>query len=80
MVLLEINIFNAQEVSSELKHIITLWFHHWLCGSQDSEEGEWNNTAQENNKTYRKRKFSESNDYALNEGKWWAVIVVNMRA
>jgi len=36
-----------------------------------------NNTAQGDNKTYRKRKYSKSNDYALNKGKWQVVILVD---
>jgi len=52
--------FLTSEVSSEVKHTTTLWFHHWPCGSQDNKKGERNNTAQRDNKTHRKHKYSES--------------------
>jgi len=37
-----------------MKYVTMLWFHHRPCGIQGSLTGKENNTAQGDNKTYRK--------------------------
>jgi len=64
------------QVSGEVKHITMLCFYHSLY----SRQGSWKRSKiilqKGDHKTYRKCKHLESNGYALNKGKWWAVILL----
>jgi len=82
--------FKASGVSSEVRYVTTLCFHHRPRSSQDSWKDEWKNTAQgalqkaqNMRKTIklpvRKTQYAEGTSYSLKRGKWRAATLVNTR-
>jgi len=71
-------------VSSEVRYVTMLCFHHRPCSSQDSQRAKQYCTVgltesakhAEDNKAHRKCK-SEGNSYSLKRGKWQAATLAN---
>jgi len=69
--------WKASEVSSEVEHnhetVVSSYAMRW----SRQLINDWSNTAQKDNKTYRKDKHSESNSYALSQRQVGLAILVS---
>jgi len=62
---------NSSEVSSEVKHITMLWFHHRPCGGQHSKKQSEIILHNGTTKLTESANIQKAMDgYALNKGKW----------